>query len=735
MSTSTRRVLFASAITLCAAIAWQLLSRDAPDPAGDNGEPVGIEAPPTADSVATPISATSRSPIAEPEASPIGDADPSRVRLGVLVLRAEDGRPVPGLSLALLPRDPIVEESDEAFASSLAAPELKASISARTDETGVAEYAVEPSGSYALSVDDEFVALTSSAHIDLDSSEREPKRRVFVRAGGAIRGTVTAPDGAPISGAIVRVMQREAFLTFGGPETDSERSAPPYFDRANFRLASTDSGGGFIVRGVLPREDVTVSFATSEHPTAYVRDVVVKPMEVTDVGVVALTRGAALSLVLSENGSERGGEIELRRRDRESPESPRRIPVPPRATVVEIPAVRPGNVDLVARVPGYASTKTSVAGLIDGEARTVEIRLERAARVAGVVVSALGEPVPGARLDTFGGGIHHDATGDDGGRFSFDALPAGPVEITVHADDFTKTTVPTTAPTDGLRIEMSRGSRAAGIVVDASGAPVANCELRVQSRPSPTGRRNAPRTDARGEFSITGLSPGRLLLAVDDDRGVGSTGWISIGEGEDRVGLVLRLEPHVSIRGVVVDASDGSSIEGAVVVAAEDSGAEGRAEAEWMRRFLGVVASEGGDRYVTRSDGVFEFARASPRWRVRAVHSDYRPANWTTPTASADPRILTATIRLERLGRIEGIVRIPAPGTAEGWLVGVFAPDRDEIAPPLAWGRVDASNAFVISGLANGEYELRVSRAKGEIAWRGDVTIAGSGTVRIEVDL
>src|SRR5262249_7447758 len=102
-------------------------------------------------------------------------------------------------------------------------------------------------------------------------------------------------------------------------------------------------------------------------------------------------------------------------------------------------------------------------------------------------------------------------------------------------------------------LAVARGSRATGTVVDAHGAPLAGARLQAEKKVLWFVGEGVPiaETDAKGSFSITGLTPAGLTLVVQKE-GYSRQSLQCVGDphGEDRVLEPIVLEPAGTIRGV-----------------------------------------------------------------------------------------------------------------------------------------------------------------------------------------
>jgi hypothetical protein len=203
---------------------------------------------------------------------------------------------------------------------------------------------------------------------------------------------------------------------------------------------------------------------------------------------------------------------------------------------IEVPAEgAPVSLDAFARghltfASGFYCCSVDRTPLKPGDCRHVDLFLEPALYVAGVVVDAVGAPIPGVEITARncfddGYGYAGYTTTDALGRFEmFDVPLAEARQGTTARLDFEHrahriTTVLdayTLEPRDlaSLRVVMERGYRIAGTLTDPRGAPVKG--VVVGAEYEDYNLRKASVTDDAGRFEIVGLSAGEMeLLAAD----------------------------------------------------------------------------------------------------------------------------------------------------------------------------------------------------------------------------
>jgi hypothetical protein len=279
---------------------------------------------------------------------------------------------------------------------------------------------------------------------------------------------------------------------------------------------------------------------------------------------------------------------------------------------------------------------------------SVEVRLEAAAKVRGVVVA--GErPVAGARVTFDAQGRLFRATAEPDGSFVAHLRRGGLFTVAVLGHEVLAPASPIAVPaaTDRLRIEVAPLGSIAGRVRAADGVAVPYATVIRQPRGGTV------RADAEGWFAFEAVPDGRWeLSASSGEPAARSSKPLPIElRGRGRIeGVELRLDAAASIAGIVVD-ERGAPLENAEVsIQRAESGLAD----------LGMA--------VTTADGRFEVAPLLGGGDYRVEVRPYRNA-WATlpPAGDAFPplHLETATTRLgevrlvvrARTSEIAGVVR------------------------------------------------------------------------------
>ncbi len=241
---------------------------------------------------------------------------------------------------------------------------------------------------------------------------------------------------------------------------------------------------------------------------------------------------------------------------------------------------------------GFAPARTFVH-LPEGAGAPVvlEVELRAGAAVSGLVRSADGAPVEGARVVALdlSERVEADAPRTDGavtdveGRFELPALAAGTYRLQARHPDHAPgeigpVRVDGERPLTGLEIRLGAAGVARGRVLDAEGRPAPHA-LVFSAPPVKSPKRLAgPRggasyvsgyADEKGDFELRGLPRERVALSASSPGAVSEEVEVDLGTRALVEGVELRLAPGGRIAGKVVD-GQGEGVAEAMVSAMGD---------------------------------------------------------------------------------------------------------------------------------------------------------------------
>lgn len=287
-----------------------------------------------------------------------------------------------------------------------------------------------------------------------------------------------------------------------------------------------------------------------------------------------------------------------------------------KAGAFTIPALSAGSYILFAKDEVHAPAATAPV-TIAGEVPTtgVEIVMQAAAVVAGVVVDPGGAPVPYATVRVSSrvwsaSMVYRQAAADDQGRFEVRGLPRAALRARAEGEEASSAAIDldlaAIAEQRDLRLVLDRSAQIAGVVVDGDGEPVA--EATVSAYPDFTtvevdwvmASTASAATDGGGRFTLKGLDDGAYRVWATREGGGGR-------RASTREGVAARTGDR-DVR-LVLPAPGG--IKGKIAL--EDGGAPALA-----------IVSVGWQERVTVKDGAFALADLAPgRYDVRVTGLDF----------------------------------------------------------------------------------------------------------------
>jgi large repetitive protein len=242
--------------------------------------------------------------------------------------------------------------------------------------------------------------------------------------------------------------------------------------------------------------------------------------------------------------------------------------------------LKEGTYDLVVTAPGYAPR--TLRAEVSAATAPLEVTLEPGVEVSGRVARD-GEPVDGVDIFTVSGAdVPPVRTGADG-RFRISDLAPGEVMLAFKKPaDFIQVTRRVTAPANDVDVNVPKGGRISGRVLDkATQEPVKNFDAGVSRGGAALMVTPAMRAFATddGTFAIDNVAAGSHTLAVnapgyvmarvpnlnvesgksvDDvevalDRGVKVTGRVTGPDGATAGGVLVRVDPAASTHGAAVN--------------------------------------------------------------------------------------------------------------------------------------------------------------------------------------
>lgn len=383
-----------------------------------------------------------------------------------------------------------------------------------------------------------------------------------------------------------------------------------------------------------------------------------------------------------------------------------------------IDGLSPGAIDLVVEAGGYQPWQRRLPpaarrGAKEGS-EEIEIVLEEAAVVAGVILDAIGQPVIGAEVRPWeppvpAGAIHYRsplATSDGDGRYRIDDLAPGPARLEARhpALGMDVREVVLAAGETGLDFRLAASARVSGRVVDGFGAPVAGAWVVAGSQLASW---VPPRvvTDGGGEFAIEGLSAGTYALEASKP-GVGRSG--------EPVEIALRDEP---VDDLLIELMPTGTVSGRLFGLSLEELSEVRLHAGKLLD-VGAVDFEGRYRIEDLAPGAWTITAEIPRTGRQA-----------SGRVELAPRQGEAVLDLDLGAGLILSGEVTVSGVPEaGLAVTAFGPGG-----VAAWTETDRSGAFEISGLESGDYVLEVTLPGSDLSHERALTLQND--VHVVIDL
>jgi protocatechuate 3,4-dioxygenase beta subunit len=447
--------------------------------------------------------------------------------------------------------------------------------------------------------------LAGEARVEAVAGQAPEEVRIVLRTGAVVTGKVVGPDGAPVAGAEVRVVQgsrEDMFFSFGesGARSDGE---------GVYRLAGIEEGRRSIA-------------ATHQDFQRTVKELEVRAGE--NRLDLRLGRGYPVSGRVVDSG---GRPVADARVSLDEPgfgfdSDDSQLAASGADGSFQFPSVAPGTYTLRARKEGYAPAElpeplqvavAPVAGL--------ELRLAAGGTIRGRIRGLGFEQLSGVsvfaiRADTLGldGGGPSSGVVDFEGAYSISGVAPGEWMVTAMSGKGSargKVTLSEGTPEVTLDLEFSGGFTLSGRVLRA-GEPMPG--LQVMANGADVGSHAMGSTGPQGEFRLEGLEAGKYVVAAMDYRkGIRHTEEVEISGDRE---ILIEL-PTQRVSGRVLDATDSSPIEGAAVTLEKTEGGDG-------------LMGYGSPRASTDPSGAFTMSGVPEgTWRAVARKEGYAPAEAT----------------------------------------------------------------------------------------------------------
>ncbi len=536
-----------------------------------------------------------------------------------------------------------------------------------------------------------WIAKNGDATLRLSADERRADVDLILTPGGvAVRGRVKDALGGVVPGALIVVTPQDG----GGPIP-----------------TTTDAKGEFIawvapgmVRVHATAQGYTETGASGHAPEHRFELSLLPGSAIVGRAIERLTSAPVANAQIEAIATDQPGRKSARTNEDGS---------------FRIEGLAPGKYRLEGLAPGLSgyARVTVLVGVADTSHETI-VELERSPPVsARVMESATHAPCTGGEVTLHDKRVGEFAMGtiEPDGAVHFTAVLPGTYSVDVSCDDHArKAKYPTvtvgTKAIDELVWEVDRGSEVRGFVVDASGKPVANAQVRAD--PEDSFSRPASQTDAHGAFTLRGLAAGKYSVVASHE-GAGAEAQQPIEVDGRRVTSDIRIElgKGGKISGSIVD-QDNRPL---ASVSVNMSGAT----------YTRVETHEDGSFVATGlAPGNYRMTVSAGPMRLRVIGD--KPEDTSEVVQVSLPLggdVKKALMVERRAGFIEGTV-VDARGEGlPDFFVDALRTDKPQkgmrrgttVVNDVNEGRVitDARGHFRVESLATGEYTVRAYKQSG----------------------
>jgi protocatechuate 3,4-dioxygenase beta subunit len=410
--------------------------------------------------------------------------------------------------------------------------------------------------------------------------------------------------------------------------------------------------------------------------------------------------------------------------------------------------------------PGGSGAPLSGAAAVEPPAAPADGEAESAETLSGVVLTAGGAPIAGARVEAARGGDSRSAEGDDApllpargsgrtnaaGRFDIGGIAGGHYDLEVAAPGFGRRRVaraPSRKPgarEEPLRIVLHPELFLVGEVVDRGSRPIEGAGVTLAflaedgsdltgggegERLPGTGAAGRVRTDAGGRFRIGGL--GRGVYRAEAVAAGRSPGFALVEIGEpgraEESRLVLVLDESLVLRGIV-QSEGGEPLAGARV----------RLHAASAGRRTGAAAGLGREvrTTATGTDGAFEISGLpAETYRLEVSASAHRDRALHAAVGGDPVQIVLVPAVLLEGSIVDRDSGDAVPDAEVRWLPD---PGAESDAEPAPAARTDAAGRFRIESFSVDGRAFRIE-AEGYSTLEVDAPVAaadGGWTIALE---
>lgn len=415
----------------------------------------------------------------------------------------------------------------------------------------------------------------------------------------SVEGRVLSPDGRPVPGAEVTVVQSDSATGFG----------------FSGLYAQTDGDGRYNLEGVPP--GARTLEAKADGYRRAVRD-----LEVTagaaNTADLTLERGFEVSGRVIDEAGNPVASVQLMMVAGRDFFSGVLSDMSGADGSFRFAGVQEGTFRITARKAGYAANPQGDSVTVAGASVSgVEVKLTAGGTISGRLSGLEFSQLSRVRVTANG---FRPGQVDPEGAYSIPNMPPGEWDVEASVPDTSlhaegHVTLEPGMVEAKLDLQFGKGFTLTGVVL-RNNAPLAGAGLRLERTGTISTYQAA--SDHQGAFRFGGLDAGKYELTVNTPTGARHKETLEIS-GDREVQIDLK---SASLAGRVIDAADSSPVAGAEVTLESVDDKESR--------FNGVTSN-------TDSRGAFRVAEvADGVWKLRASHDGYAPAEKEVQIAGAD---------------------------------------------------------------------------------------------------
>jgi hypothetical protein len=314
--------------------------------------------------------------------------------------------------------------------------------------------------------------------------EKTPPQEIALSTGGTIAGMVTTTSGAPVKG---RIWLSGPGPSYMGESNEAGQFSYKHMPPGHYSVAADTSAGSARQKFVLQQDELKDGIVLVVGAGRSVRGVVRGPRPEQIPKTHLLLRAESGEASMSMNPDERGAYV--------------------------FNGVPPGPAEIMVYAAGVQFEK-HIEVPVDQDV-TFDIVLPAGARLSGRVTQG-GKPAPNKGLwmrptDANAEMLYRTSTSAEG-DYEIEGLPPG--DYRLRADDDISRAV-TIAGDLVVNIDIPAVQLAARVTEDGGSVPIVGADVYVRGSAPETARvRGDKKTDDFGQFALTGIEPGEIVLIV-----------------------------------------------------------------------------------------------------------------------------------------------------------------------------------------------------------------------------